>query len=108
VIIPVKNMESTKEECLVSVQRNNPAEIIVVDGNEGQPSTRPLENSDYIVDSRLQDNTLRYYHGSGYVQEWLERAGKETGLVYTNGEFRIYKAATGTRTKGLAPEGRTP
>jgi glycosyltransferase involved in cell wall biosynthesis len=33
VIIPVKNMESTIEECLISVQRNNPAEIIAVDGN---------------------------------------------------------------------------
>jgi len=33
VIIPVKNMESTIEKCLNSVQKNNPAEIIVVDGN---------------------------------------------------------------------------
>jgi glycosyltransferase involved in cell wall biosynthesis len=33
VIIPVKNMEGTIEECVISVQRNNPAEIIVVDGN---------------------------------------------------------------------------
>ena len=33
VIIPAKNAESTIEQCLDSVQRNNPAEIIVVDGN---------------------------------------------------------------------------
>ena len=33
VIVPAKNAESTIEECLISVQRNNPAEIIVVDGN---------------------------------------------------------------------------
>ena len=33
VIIPVKNMESTIEECLASVRVNAPSEIIVVDGN---------------------------------------------------------------------------
>jgi glycosyltransferase involved in cell wall biosynthesis len=32
VIIAAKNAESTIEECLISIQRNNPAEIIVVDG----------------------------------------------------------------------------
>jgi len=32
VIIVAKNAESTIEECLDSVRRNNPAEIIVVDG----------------------------------------------------------------------------
>ena len=33
VVIPTKNTEGTLEECLTSVQRNEPAEIIVVDGN---------------------------------------------------------------------------
>jgi len=33
VIIPTKNVERTLEECLSSVQMNNPAEIILVDGN---------------------------------------------------------------------------
>ncbi len=33
VIIVARNAERTIEECLSSVQRNNPAEIIVVDGN---------------------------------------------------------------------------
>ena len=32
-VIPTKNAERTVEDCLTSVQRNNPAEIIVVDGN---------------------------------------------------------------------------
>lgn len=33
VIIAAKNAERTIEECLESVQRNNPAEVIMVDGN---------------------------------------------------------------------------
>lgn len=33
VIIATRNVEETIEECLNSVQKNNPAEIIVVDGN---------------------------------------------------------------------------
>ena len=33
VIIVARNSERTIEECMNSVQRNNPAEIIVVDGN---------------------------------------------------------------------------
>jgi len=33
VIVVAKNAEKTIEDCLKSVQRNNPAEIIVVDGN---------------------------------------------------------------------------
>jgi glycosyltransferase involved in cell wall biosynthesis len=32
VIIPTKNAENTLEECLLSIQNNNPTEIIVVDG----------------------------------------------------------------------------
>jgi glycosyltransferase involved in cell wall biosynthesis len=32
VIIPTRNVEKTLEECLVSVQKNNPTEIIIVDG----------------------------------------------------------------------------
>ena len=93
---------------MVSVERNKPVEIFVVEGNDGQPSIQPLENSGYIVNGHIQDNTLRYYHGLDYVQEWLLRTGKNTDLMYVNGEFRIYKATTRTQTIGLTFEWHTP
>ena len=40
VIIAAKNAESTIEECLDSVRRNNPAEIIVVDGNSSDKTVK--------------------------------------------------------------------
>jgi len=40
VIIIAKNAESTVEECLDSVRKNNPAEIIVVDGNSSDKTVK--------------------------------------------------------------------
>jgi hypothetical protein len=52
----------------------------------------------------MQDNTMRYYFGSDYVQGWLKQGSKPTDLLYNNGDFRIYKGATGTRPRSLAPK----
>jgi hypothetical protein len=67
-------------------------------------STESLASSDYVVDSRMQDNTMRYYFGFDYVQSWLKQGSKPTDLLYDNGDFRIYNAATETRPKGSAPK----
>jgi glycosyltransferase involved in cell wall biosynthesis len=62
VIIAAKNAEGTIEECLVSVQGNNPAEIIVVDGNS---TDRTLEIARRFTDLIYSDENK----GFNYAQQ---------------------------------------
>lgn len=71
VIIATKNVERTIEECLISVQRNNPAEIIIVDGNS---TDRTLEIAKSYTDRIYSDGG----RGFNYAQRFgAEQAGQQ-------------------------------
>jgi len=66
VIIAAKNAEKTIEECLSSVQRDNPAEIIVVDGN----------STDSTVDIARR-YTEKVYSDEGGGESYAHQLGAE-------------------------------
>jgi glycosyltransferase involved in cell wall biosynthesis len=85
VIIVAKNAESTIEECLDSVRRNNPAEIIVVDGNS---SDKTVEIARKYTDRIYSDEGkgLSYARQLGAEQATLEYiAYVDSDVVLTEG-----------------------
>ena len=67
VVVVVKNMQETLEECLKSIRKNSPAEIIVIDGN----------SKDRTV-SIARENADKVYSDEGKGPSYAHQLGAET------------------------------
>ena len=89
VIIPTKNVESTLEECLASVQKNEPAEIIVVDGN----------SSDRTVEIAMK-YTEKIYSDEGKGPSYAHQLGAEQAtqeyLAYVDADIVLPEGTLAT------------
>ena len=89
VIIITRNSESTIEKCLSLVQRNNPAEIIVVDGNS---TDRTLEIA--------QGYTKRIYSDEGKGKSYARQLGAEQAtqeyIAYVDSDVILSEGALAT------------
>lgn len=89
VIVIAKNAESTIGECLNSVQRNSPAEIIVVDGN----------STDGTVEV-AQKYTDRIYSDDGKGQAYARQLGAEVAtqeyIAYVDSDVILMEATLQT------------
>lgn len=89
VIIIAKNAEKTIEECLSAVQRNSPAEIIVVDGN----------STDRTVDI-AQSYTERVYSDGGRGKSYARQLGAEQArqehIAYIDSDVILTEGALAT------------
>ena len=80
VIVCAKNAESTIEECLTSVQRNNPAEIIVVDGN----------STDRTIEIAKRYTERVYFDGGkgfNYAQQLGVEQATQEYIAYVDGDI---------------------
>ncbi|MFC1904360.1 glycosyltransferase family 2 protein [Chloroflexota bacterium] len=89
VIVITKNSEKTLEECLSAVQRSNPAEIIVVDGNS---SDRTLEIA--------SGYTERTYSDAGGGKSFARQLGAEQArqeyIAYVDSDVVLSEGALAT------------
>lgn len=98
VIIPVKNMENIIEECLNSVQRNNPAEIIVVDGNSTDGT---LEIARRYTEKIYSDEG----RGASYAHQLgAERASQEY-IAYVDADIVLPEGTLSTMLAELRASG---
>jgi len=80
VIIAARNAEGTIEECLSSVQRNNPAEIIVVDGNS---TDRTVEISRRYTERVYSDEGREY----NYAQQLGAEQANQEYIAYVDADI---------------------
>lgn len=89
VIVITKNAEETIEECLDSIQRNNPAEIIVVDGG----------SSDRTVDISRR-YTERIYcdegKGKGFARQLGAEQATQEYIAYIDSDIFLTEGALAT------------
>ena len=79
-IIPAKNMEKTIENCLDSVQKNNPAEIIVVDGNS---SDRTVEIARGYTEKIYSDEGK----GTSYAHQLGAEQASQEYIAYVDADI---------------------
>lgn len=94
VVIPTKNAERTIEDCLVSVQRNNPAEIIVVDGN----------STDRTLDiTRRYTNIIYSDQGRGinYARQMGTEKATSEYVAYIDSDVVLTEDALATMLRSL-------
>jgi len=100
VIIPTKNVERTIEECLISVHRNNPAEIIVVDGNS---SDRTVEIARRYTEKIYSDEGRGYSYA---LQLGAELATQEH-IAYFDADIVLPEGTLATMLNELKEGGYT-
>jgi glycosyltransferase involved in cell wall biosynthesis len=98
VIICVKNMESNIEECLIAVEKNNPAEIVVVDGNS---TDRTVEVARRYTEKIYSDNGGGL---QGARQVGVEKATQEY-IVYLDADTVIPERTLSTMLTELKAGG---
>ncbi len=86
VIIITKNAEKTVEECLNSVQRNNPAEVIVVDGNS---SDRTVEIARGYTESIYSDNG----RGKSHARQLGAEQARQEYIAYVDSDVILGEEA---------------
>jgi glycosyltransferase involved in cell wall biosynthesis len=89
VITITRNNERTIEDCLISIQRNNPAEIIVVDGNS---SDRTVEIARKYTERIYSDGGRRMCYAS---QLGTEQATQEY-VAYVDADVVLTEVALAT------------
>lgn len=100
VIIPVKNMASTMEKCLNSIEKNNPAEIIVVDGNSTDGT---LEIARRYTEKIYSDGG----RGPSYAHQLGAEKARQEYIAYVDADIILPDATLSTmltelRTLGYA------
>ncbi|MFC2072266.1 glycosyltransferase family 2 protein [Chloroflexota bacterium] len=80
VIIIAKNAEETIEDCLSSIQRNNPAEIIVVDGNSAD---RTVEIARCYTDRIYSDDG----NGPSFARQLGAEQAKQEYVAYVDSDI---------------------
>lgn len=89
VIIIARNAEETMEDCLSSVQRNNPAEIIVVDGNSRD---RTVEIARSYTDRIYSDGGK----GKTFARQLGAEEAKQEYIAYIDSDIILPDGALAT------------
>lgn len=89
VIVVARNAEKTIEECLSSVKRNNPAEIIVVDGNS---SDRTVEIARRFTHRIYSDDG----RGLGYARQLGAEQAREEYIAYVDADITLMEGTLAT------------
>ncbi len=89
VIVITRNSESTLEECLTAVQMNNPAEIIVVDGNS---TDRTLEIAGNYTERIYSDEG----RGKSYARQLGAEQAKQEYIAYVDSDVTLMEGALAT------------
>lgn len=89
VIIIAKNAEKTIEECLNSVQRNNPAEVIVVDGNS---SDRTVEIAGGYTERIYSDDG----RGKSFARQLGAEQARQEYIAYVDSDVILGEGALAT------------
>lgn len=89
VVVVARNAGSTIEECLVSVQRNNPAEIIVVDGNS---TDRTVEIARGYTERIYSDEGK----GQGYARQLGAEKATQEYVTYVDSDVILTEHALAT------------
>lgn len=98
VIIPAKNAESTIEECLSSVRRNNPAEIIVVDGNS---SDRTVEIARRYTEKIYSDEGK----GTSYAHQLGAEQASQEYIAYVDADIVLPEGTLSTMLAEMKASG---
>jgi glycosyltransferase involved in cell wall biosynthesis len=98
VIIPSKNAENTIEECLSSVQRNNPTEIIVVDGNS---SDRTVEIAHRYTEKIYSDEGK----GTSYAHQLGAEQASQEYIAYVDADIVLPECTLSTLLAELKASG---
>jgi len=89
VIIVAKNAESTIEKCLDSVRRNNPAEVIVVDGNS---TDKTVEIAGKYTDRIYSDEG----RGKSYARQLGVEQARQEYITYVDTDVVLTEGALTT------------